>query len=121
MLLQAPTADSRLKCFNPSLGKVHTHLTKVHRSLCAILQGAMPVGVGAEASPLAFEATVDALEQLKAVLRDEHSLLTQYKMITWGRILTPIQVCAAGNPDALQAPHRGLSYGLVLALCCWCW
>lgn len=28
----------------------------------------------------------------QVTLKDEHSLLTQYKMITWGRIFTPIQV-----------------------------
>ena len=38
-----------------------------------------------------FEATLDAVEQLKAILRDEHSLLTQYKMIVWGRVFTPVQ------------------------------
>lgn len=55
-------------------------------------QSALPVHDGDERPLGDFEATLDSAELLKVALRDEHSLLTQYKMITWGRIFTPIQV-----------------------------
>ena len=45
-----------------------------------------------EAGPDRFESTIEAVERLRRALRDEHSLLTQYKMIAWGRVFTPIQV-----------------------------
>ena len=55
-------------------------------------QAAMPVTDGGDHGAAQYEATVDCLEQLRGRLRDEHSLLTQYKMIVWGRVLTPLQV-----------------------------
>ena len=55
------------------------------------VQSVSPVADGHDHSAAQFEASLDAVEQLKATLRDEHSLLTQYKMIVWGRVFTPIQ------------------------------
>jgi hypothetical protein len=57
-------------------------------------QAAAPVADGHDHNATQFEATLDAVEQLKAILRDEHSLLTQYKMIVWGRVFTPVQARA---------------------------
>ena len=57
-------------------------------------QAAAPLADGHDHSAAQFEATLDAVEQLKAILRDEHSLLTQYKMIVWGRVFTPVQARA---------------------------
>ena len=47
---------------------------------------------GGDVGAAGYEAALDGLEALRAVLRDEHSLLTQYKMIVWGRVFTPVQV-----------------------------
>ncbi len=55
-------------------------------------QGAMSVCDSDDAGPDRFESTIEAVERLRRALRDEHSLLTQYKMIAWGRVFTPIQV-----------------------------
>jgi len=56
------------------------------------VQAVVPVADGHDHGASQFEATLDAVEQLRSILRDEHSLLTQYKMIIWGRVLTPVQV-----------------------------
>lgn len=55
-------------------------------------QAAVPVADGGDVGAAGYEAALDGLEALRTVLRDEHSLLTQYKMIVWGRIFTPVQV-----------------------------
>jgi hypothetical protein len=55
-------------------------------------QAAVPVADGGDVGAAGYEAALDGLEALRAVLRDEHSLLTQYKMIVWGRVFTPVQV-----------------------------
>ena len=55
-------------------------------------QAAIPVAEGGDQSTWQFQHTMDAIEQLKMVLREEHSLLMQYKMIIWGRVFTPIRV-----------------------------
>ncbi len=65
-----------------------------------VLQGAMSVCDSDDAGPDRFESTIEAVERLRRALRDEHSLLTQYKMIAWGRVFTPIQVTIAW-----QIPH----------------
>ena len=52
----------------------------------------MPVCDSNEAGPDRFESTIEAVQRVRRTLRDEHSLLTQYKMIAWGRVFTPIQV-----------------------------
>ena len=54
-------------------------------------QAAVPIADGGDVGAAGYEAALDGLEALRAVLRDEHSLLTQYKMIVWGRVFTPVQ------------------------------
>ena len=56
-------------------------------------QAAVPVNGGAGGGAAEYEAALEGVESVRNVLRDEHSLLTQYKMIVWGRVLTPIQAC----------------------------
>ena len=58
------------------------------------MQAVVPTADGRDHGAAQFEATLDTVEQLKAILRDEHSLLTQYKMIIWGRVFTPVQARA---------------------------
>lgn len=58
-----------------------------------VAQAAVPVADGGDVGAAGYEAALDGLQALRAVLRDEHSLLTQYKMIVWGRVFTPVQVC----------------------------
>ena len=66
-----------------------------------------------------YEAALDGLEQLRAVLRDEHSLLTQYKMIVWGRVFTPVQVpscvivqlCPCHERSLLALHRLGCTHG----------
>ena len=70
----------------------------------ASAQGAMPVCDGDEAGPDRFESSIEAVERLRGALRDEHSLLTQYKMIAWGRVFTPIQV--RGLTEVTQGCRR---------------
>jgi len=65
------------------------------------VQAVVPVADGHDHGASQFEATLDAVEQLRSILRDEHSLLTQYKMIIWGRVLTPVQV----SRRSLSAVH----------------
>ena len=61
------------------------------------------VDVGAEG----YEAALEGVEAVRAVLRDEHSLLTQYKMIIWGRVFTPIQARIPTHlPSSLAAAQR---------------
>ena len=67
------------------------------------LQGAMSVCDSDDAGPDRFESTIEAVERLRRALRDEHSLLTQYKMIAWGRVFTPVQVKAGWLVDCIQA------------------
>ena len=80
----------------------------VYDSFCALWQAAVPVADGRDHGASQFEATLDAVEQLRAILRDEHSLLTQYKMIVWGRVFTPVQV--SGRLAGFRTLHK-------LALC----
>ena len=61
-----------------------------------------------------FETTLDSVELLKVALRDEHSLLTQYKMITWGRIFTPIQVRRRGWAGVIRS---GLGFCVQITIC----
>lgn len=59
--------------------------------------GAVAEGDG-EASGC-FEATLGALAALREGLTEERSLLRQYKALTWGRVLSPMQVrhCPIGQ------------------------
>lgn len=54
-------------------------------------QAALPIS-GGDTATAGYEAALESVEAIRGVLRDEHSLLTQYKMIVWGRAFTPIQV-----------------------------
>lgn len=82
------------------------HMTRKRLHLAASLQAA-PVNSGGDSSTAAFEAALEGVEALKMVLRDEHSLLTQYKMLVWGRVFTPIQaavVTVKAYPWAADLP-----------------
>ena len=58
--------------------------------------GAVAEGDG-EASGC-FEATLGALAALREGLTEERSLLRRYKALTWGRVLSPMQVRLLPKP-----------------------
>jgi hypothetical protein len=79
--------------------------------------GAVAEGDG-EASGC-FEATLGALAALREGLTEERSLLRRYKALTWGRVLSPMQVRRRGKLScveicmSLQYPHSIVSLSLV--------
>lgn len=83
-------ANTKLRGLHPALLRSSSlqHALSKH----VALQAAIPVADGGDVGAAGYEAALDGLEALRAVLRDEHSLLTQYKMIVWGRVFTPVQV-----------------------------
>ena len=80
----------------------------------------MPVFDGDEAGPDRFESTIEAVERLRRALRDEHSLLTQYKMIAWGRVFTPIQVTTESHVRHREPGEclRAIIWSIVSKLTC---
>lgn len=65
------------------------------------LQAAVPMADGGDVGAAGYEAALDGLEALRSVLRDEHSLLTQYKMIVWGRVFTPVQASSHARSEGV--------------------
>ena len=57
-----------------------------------------------------LEDTLDALAAAQEGVREERTLLAQYKAIAWGRVLTPVQVgfvlCSFPNADTLGSWRR---------------
>lgn len=82
-------------------------MTRQRLQLVANLQAALPISSNSDTSAAGYEAALDGVEAIRSVLRDEHSLLTQYKMIVWGRVFTPIQaavVTVEAYPWAADLP-----------------
>ncbi len=58
-----------------------------------------------KAEPDRSESTIEVVDRLRRALRDEHSLLAQYKMIAWGRVFTPIQVTTESHTRCCVPGH----------------
>lgn len=68
------------------------------RQLLQKLDASLSTPDGCPHSAVQYESTFEDVERLKSILRDEHSLLAQYKMCIWSRVLTPSQaaLCILG-------------------------
>lgn len=81
-------ADSEASgCFHTP----HQKLTLMNQTLNSMQTvGAVAEGDGKASG--CFEATLGALAALREGLTEERSLLRRYKALTWGRVLSPMQV-----------------------------
>lgn len=65
------------------------------------MQASLTLPEGCPHSAVQYASTLEDAERLKIILRDEHSLLAQYRICVWSRVLTPSQV----NKRSFQTPR----------------